>query len=513
MTHLLHEVLLSAVGIRSDLSAAATGARFSRADFALLPPGAGSLIAQISSAGDAYQALAAVAEGGGGSPYGAALCESLDSFLDRYRDAILAAECDIDSGQLASLTGLVARVEPHRRELEFVQRVVESALRAPPLAMLNVVHAQLSVSPPSVVGCVRGFEAGLQRVVINQVNGYVFYHQRLPEIFEVTEENGITYSGGAGVSFLPKQFADVLLFVVRAVAMCDNVFGDVEPPNCNSLTKYIEEMSGVVSEALSVKLDEQWPAFSRDLYSLFLVGRSDYISIMARKLIQKNISSYDLNLTLSSLYNNNAEIELVGDNVVLKSEIKQPLNLIVTEEHQRILSNIFNLLMKLYITEEYLNESWVESKKRLRVFKFYTLVRKLFEEIKGYIIFTVISPSTYLLQKITKDIKDFLKFQTIFSVFIMKLQKLLPIMNDEFLKSMINLFDNIYEYYNLIVNESLLSNESIVEIFQAIENIATNITESSIKIGSLLNFKKDDPGITLTQNISKLSKCILNFFK
>ena len=106
---------------------------------------------------------------------------------------------------------------------------------------------------------------------------------------------------------------------------------------------------------------------------------------------------------------------------------------------------------------------------------------------------------SYLIQNLTKDIKDFLKFQKEFSGFIQQLLNLLPIKNNDFLKSMKDFFDSMHELHHLIFDDNSL---------QTIKDIIILITDSSIKIGKFLNSNKDS---NLTQNISELSKCILLF--
>lgn len=498
MTYLLHEALLSSLGIKGDLEHTFTGSKFSKVDFELLPPCSGSLINRISQVGDSFKSLETFIEEEQDSPYYQALYESVDNFLDHYRSAVLAIEQDINSGKLTTLTGLIACIEPYQHELEFIRKIVESIENTKPLAMLNKVHEYLIISPPSLLSSIQSFEIGLQNVVINQLNGFIFYHQKLPEIFEETEANTINYTNNSNISFIPKQYADILLSIINALASCDGIVGEIEPPNERTFTKYIASISNITSIFLSNKLKEHWPRFSYDLYSLCLIGRSDYLSVIARKLIQPNVSNYDLNLTLSRLYNFETKIELAEDGVLLKFKLEQPLNLIITQEFQNILSDMFNLFVKLYISELYLNEIWFETKKHLKMFKLIVLIRKLFEEIKEYIIFTI-NMKSYLIQNLTKDIKDFLKFQKEFSGFIQQLLNLLPIKNNDFLKSMKDFFDSMHELHHLIFDDNSL---------QTIKDIIILITDSSIKIGKFLNSNKDS---NLTQNISELSKCILLF--
>ena len=91
-SYILREVHLLAYGIDSDIDWDSSGNGISAIDLQLFPPSASSLILKIKELGKIYLLLESLTSKQQDNPYFQALFDSVDNYLDKYRDAIV--QCD-----------------------------------------------------------------------------------------------------------------------------------------------------------------------------------------------------------------------------------------------------------------------------------------------------------------------------------------------------------------------------------------------------------------------------------
>ncbi|KAH0793115.1 hypothetical protein GPJ56_003010 [Histomonas meleagridis] len=513
MSYLLHEVLLGALGIKGDLEFFSSSDSISAIDLELLPPSAGPLISRVNELGNTYRMIEETIEQQQQNPYNQALYDSIDNYLDQYRTVILSAEQDITNGKLTTLTGLIARIEPYQHELQFIGRIIPPILNSTPLEMMNKLHEYSITSPPSLSSKISLFLSALHQVAITQLNCFLFYHQKIPDIFEETSDGSITFTKSLNATFLPKQLSDLLLLIVYSSSRCTDLFSKSTPPSYTKLEQWIISMSRTTSHLLSLMLSDKWPSFYQSLSSLYLIGRSDYVSIIARKSVQPFASSYDLNCLLPKFERPfNVSFDLTKKGVILKSDLTPPIDMVVTNNHQIILSEMFRIFVRFSASEECLNDLWCETKKLPKVFGFIGLVYKLISALKEHIVFGVICPSLKTLQKSNENLTDFFKFKAMFSVFMKQISENLPITNNEFQNLMDELCDKVIYLHQLFVEKSLLQKMNSKQMFEVIAEVGNGIILCATKIGEIMN-KNDEIGINLINRITKFTNCIQMYCK
>ncbi|OHT13150.1 hypothetical protein TRFO_16814 [Tritrichomonas foetus] len=508
MSYLLREVLLGALGIESDLKWGTSHGELSAIDLQLIPPSAGALIARITDLGAIYKFLEETTQEQQLNPYCQALYDSIENYLDQYRSTILKADEDINSGLLTTLTGLVAYVEPFQHELQFVGRILPPLITASPLEKLNKMHEYVIVSPPSVAAKLSSFEHALQQVTISQLNSFLFYHQQLPDIFETTKDGRISYYNNLSVTFLPRQLAELLLLIVNVSSHCPDLFNETNPPEYNQLTQWTASMARTTSTLLASNLREQWPSFSVILSSLILIGRSDYLSILARKALQPFVSSYDLNTVVSKFETKfDVTLELSPRGISIIPKLSPPLDLIVTPDHVKLLSEMFRIFMKLYVAVESLKDLWISTKRFPQIYTFVGFTLELISVFTEHIIFVVISPALVQLLKAASDIKDFLRFQGEFSAFIIKLSTSFPALNPEFQVAINELSDKVIQTRELLIGKEKLEKATLKQMQEIIREVGADINAGAKKICTILS-GNDETGVNLTDRLEKLMRCI-----
>jgi hypothetical protein len=512
MSYLLREVLLGALGIESDLIWGTSKHELSAVDLNLIPPSAGALISKISDLGLVYRMLEESTASQQMNSFCQALYDSLENYLDQYRSTILKADAEITSGLLTTLTGLVAYVEPFQHELQFVGRILPPLIAASPLDMLNKMHEYVVVSPPSIASKLSAFENALHHVAINQLNGFLFYHQPLPEIFEPSKTTSkIQYARSLTVTFIPHQLAELLLLIVTVADHCTDLFKDTDPPEFDQLMPWIALMARTSSELLSARLSELWPNYFRTLKSICLLGRFDLVKTLAQKTLQPFVSAYDLNVLLAQLSPDcKATLEIAPTGVQIHSKLEPPLDLIVTADHQAVISEIFKLFMKLAVAEESIGRIWVSSRRMSRVCLFVNLLSQILGVIKEYIVFVVIVPALARIEKAGSGITDFLKFQGEFALFVVQLATLFPASNPEF-QNAVGLFtDKTAEMRDLFIGKELITKMTEEQILQVIGDLGRDLVVGVTQIGRLLNIGEEN-GINVAPRIDKLVQCARHF--
>jgi hypothetical protein len=503
MTFLLREVLLGALGIESDLSWGTSKEELSAIDLELIPPSAGALIAKIIALGNVYRFLEEATENPQANPFCQALYDSTESYLDQYRSTILKADAAIRSGLLTTLTGLVAYLEPFQHELHFVGRVLPPLISATPLAMLNKMHEFVVISPPSISAKLSAFERAIHQVAITQLTGFLFYRQQLPDIFE---HNGarVQWAKSLDVTFIPSQIAELLLLIVNVADRCEDLFKDVEPPEYDQMTAWVVFMAKTSSALLAIKLNELWPKFFCGLKSIWLLGRFDYIQQISQKLLLPFVSSYDVNLLVSKLSPDfDLKFELVPAGVTIRARLQPPLDLIVTEEHQALLSDMFTLFMKLAVAEECAIELWQVLKRQPRLYRFIGFILQIIHLIKEYIVLVVIGPVISRIERAGGEITDFLKFQSEFAAFVLQLVAVFPVGNPDFQHAIALISEKTAEMRELLIAKELVKKMSFGQILDLAVEVGREVALGASTVGGILGVNEEN-GLNLGTRMVKL---------
>ena len=495
MSYLLREVLLGALGVESDLKWGTSHGELSAIDLKLIPPSAGALISRITDLGVIYKKLEDTTQEQQLNPYCQALYDSIENYLDQYRSTILKADEDINSGLLTTLTGLVAYVEPFQHELQFIGRILDPLLIASPLEKLNKLHEYAIVSPPSVATKLLAFEHAIQQVSISQLNGFLFYKQQLPDIFEETKDHRIIFYHNLNATFLPRQLAELLLLIVNVSAHCIDLFKETNPPEFNQLTQWTAAMAHTTSTLLAININEQWKDFGIILRSLVLIGRSDYISIIARKALQQFEDKFDVAL----------EVTTRGISINLK--LVPPLDLIITPDHENYLVEMFRVFMKLAVAVESLKDLWVATKKFPQIYTFIGFTLELISVFTEHIIFVVISPALVRLQKAADNITDFLRFQGEFASFILSLTASFPATDPDFQLAVNELSDKVIQMRELLIGKEKIAKATLQQMQEIIQEVGADINAGAQRIMKILS-GNDEAGVNLISRLEKLMSCI-----
>ena len=508
MSYLLREVLLGALGVESDLKWGTSHGELSAIDLQLIPASAAELIARITDLGEIYKFLENTTQEQQLNPYCQALYDSIENYLDQYRSTILKADEDINSGLLTTLTGLVAYVEPFQHELQFVGRILPPLITATPLEKLNKLHEYVIVSPPSIANKLSSFEHALQQVAISQLNSFLFYHQQLPDIFEKTKDNKIIFLNNYNVTFLPRQLAELLLLIVNVSSHCPDLFNNTDPPEIDQFVQWTAYMARTTSSLLATNIRTQWPEFANILFSIILIGRSDYIAIIARKALQPFVSSFDLNTVVSKFEDKyDITLELSTRGILIQPKLLPPLDLIVTPDHVTVLSEMFRIFMKLAVAVESLKDLWIATKKYNQIYTFIGFTLELISAFTEHIIFVVISPALVQLQKAASDIKDFLRFQGEFSAFMMNLTAYFPATNPEFQTAINELSDKVIQMRELLIGKQKIEKVTLDQMREIIREVGADINNGAKKICEMLS-GDNEKSVNLAYRLEKLMNCV-----
>jgi hypothetical protein len=503
MSFLLREVLLGALGIESDLSWGTSKEELSAIDLELIPPSAGALIAKITDLGNVYRFLEESTENQQANPFCQALYDSIESYLDQYRAAILKADAEIQSGLLTTLTGLVAYLEPFQHELQFVGRILPPLITATPLAMLNKMHEYVVVSPPSIAAKLAAFELAIHQVAVNQLTGFLFYRQLLPDLFERSGAR-VIWAQSLAVTFIPSQIAELLLLIVNVADHCGELFNDSEPPEFDQLLPWVVFMSKTSSTLLASQLTIQWPNFFRGLRSWWMVGRVDFIRQLSEKLLTPFVSSYDLNVLVSALSPEfNFTLELGPAGVTIRAKLTPPLDLIVTDEHQAVLGELFTLLIKLALAEESAIQLWQALKRQPRIFRFIGFVLQILSLIKEFVVFVVIAPAIARIERAGREITDFLRFQGEFASFVLQLAATFPAASPDLQHAVGLISDKTVEMRELLIGKELLKKMAFGQLMDLAVDVGREISAGASAIGAVLG-AGDESGVSIGPRLAKL---------
>ena len=487
-SYILREVLLLAYGIDSDIDWDSSGNGISAIDLQLFPPSASSLILKIKELGKIYLLLESLTSKQQDNPYFQALFDSVDNYLDKYRDAIVQCDYKIRDKLITTLTGLIAQLEPYQFELQYFGRIMPSLVSSSPISLLNQIHEHVVLSPPSISQTFQTIEHAIHQVAIYQLTGYMFYHQTLPDLFEFKPNKSISYAGNIGITFLPHQFAELLLLIVNLTSKHDFLFEKILPPEIDQLNRWIASMAITTSSLLADQLKEQWPPFYRILSVFILFEDLNYISAIAKRKIQGNVTAFDLNQILSRFHlpKNLISIEIPSSGIQLKFTLKPPLSLIVNEDHQKTLSDFFKIFISMETVQLALNDLWkikTNDKKTTKIlFKTVSILQTMLSRIWQYFIFTVITPSIIILEKAAENINDYLKFQTKFTTFIMKMKNCFSTFDGRIQEGMDEINKGVEALHHLLIQKNIGSVINEEDLKVEVQNLGKLITENIEKM-------------------------------
>lgn len=490
MTFLLREVLLGALGIESDLNWGTDEKGISAIDLDLLPAGSGALISKITELGKVLKRLENITEEQNDNPYRQSICDSVDNYLDSYRSTILTADQEICSKLLTTLTGLVARLEPYQHELLYVDKYLNSLLSSKPLEMLNKIHEIVVAAPKPIDEKLSVIEHSLHQVAISQLDGFIFYHQKLPEIFDF--DNGrIVFSQGQSAKFIDSRLANLLLLIVNVKSDCTDLFDKTDPPNFSDLQLWINAVSQVTSALLSQRLQQAWPSYYMILSSILFIGRSDLISTLARRLLNPHTTSYNVSAVISTF---NLPLKVVPDyrkeGLTLKCVLQPPLDMVVTPEYQDIIGKMSRFFFTLAKMEEALKRMWLVSRKMPMSYRYVSLLQMLVKTIKDYTVFSIITPAIVKLDPTGEKITDYLKFKVEFGNFIGMLVATLPYHNSDLSKASNKLSSLIVGTWSIVKSQGNQINDRL--LIQQLLSITDDVEEAARTIVDVLDIKTEE---------------------
>jgi hypothetical protein len=369
--------------------------------------------------------------------------------------------------------------------------------------MLNKMHEYVVVSPPSIAAKLAAFELAIHQVAVNQLTGFLFYRQQLPDLFE---RNGVRliWAQSLAVTFIPSQIAELLLLIVNVADHCGELFNDSEPPEYDQLLPWVVFMAKTSSTLLASQLTRQWPNFFRGLRSLWLVGRFDFIRQLSQKLLTPFVSSYDLNVLVSVLSPDfNVTLELGPTGVTIRAKLMPPLDLIVTDDHQAVLSELFTLLMKLALAEESAIQLWQVLKRQPRIFRFIGFVLQILSLIKEYVVFVVIAPAMAQIERAGREIKDFLRFQGEFATFVLQLASAFPATNPDVQHAVALISEKTVELRELLIGKELLKMMTFGQLMDLTVDVGREISLGASTIGGVLG-AGDESGVSIGPRMTKL---------
>lgn len=509
MTFLLREVLLSSLGIESDLDWIGDDSdKISAVSLDLLPPGAGALIKKIANLGKIYKILEELTNDQAIDPYKQAILDSIDSYLDSYRTSVLEADQEICAEMLTTLTGLVAHLDAYQHELKFIGKIAPKLLNSSPLEMLNTIHNYVVTSPPPIALKLATFESSLHQVAISQLDGYVFYHQALPDIFKKRDDGQIIYSDNSNASFIPPQLSTLLLLIVNVVNHCAGLFDKTDPPGYSQLAQWTAAVSHVTSALLSQHLQEQWPPFINALSNVFFGSRGDYMMAIARKMMQAHVTGYEIDFMFKKLgIGSNLTSKTTKLGLSLRVKIDPPLDLVVTDEAQELLSDIFMFLVEIQKAIESLKDLWILARKHKNSFLIIHLMLHYFITLQSFVIFDIITPSLTVLVIAGKDINDYLKFKAEFTTFIMRLAGLFPATDIEIQDHTSLLCKAIVDVWKILVVDNHGERLDDAELEHQFLEMFKAAKEHMEPIENALN-KRDEQGIAFQNQITKITDTI-----
>ena len=502
MSFLLREVLLNSLGIESDINWGTSSNGISAIDIRLIPPSSGAIISKIIELGKNYKKIEEIIEKSVDNPYKQSIFDSIDNYLDLYRSEILKADEDINNEILNTLTGLISRLEKFHFEFQFILKILSNLITYNPIEMMNEIHNLVISSTLNLSETLKMIESSLQSVLITQLNGFLFYHQKIPELFQIVKNKKMCFI--TEITFLPRQLSDLLLFLLNISSNCNNLFENETPPLINNLFEWIVFVTKQMSTILTSQINNQWPSFHQILNSIYFCGRSDFISILSRRMLQTHITTFDLNFTFSKFdIKYNGYLELTSNGLSLKSKINSPLNLIVTEDYLIYLSEIFKILLYFSTSEESIKDLYRILKKYRKTFKIIHLIQHLLSSIKEYINFVIILPSITELNNNFKKYPDFIHFQQFFSNFIIKLINIFPVNNHNLIESASQLCNKLINLRELLIKKKMINNMNENSLLSILTEAIKNIIEHSNQILDIFN-NGNEYGIHLSQRCIKI---------
>lgn len=502
MTFLLREVLLGSLGIDSDLNWGTDETGISAIDMKLLPPGSGALIARISELGKIFKKLEEATEEQTDNPYRQAILDSVDNYLDSYRTTVLEADSQICDDLLTTLTALTAHLEPYQHELKYVNKIFQPLISLKPLQMLNKIHENVVTSPPPIDKKLGVIEHSLHQVCIAQLDGFLYFHQKLPDIFEF-KDNRIVYSNPGNADFLDRRNSDLLLLVVNVTSDCPDLFDKTDPPGLDRLEQWINVVSHVMSVLLAQRLQQQWPGYY-DVLNLLLTKRSDYSSIISRRLLLPNATAYNIDFVIRKLgYQVKIVPELKWPKFTLKCVLQPPLDMVVTSDHQSFIADLTHFMYALAITDEALKDLWVVMKSKTNSFRYISILMSLIKAIRDHLVFAVIVPSFNLLSGDPAKITDYLKFKATFNGFISTLRGLFPSENEDLFKSVHSIQQAIIDTRGLLCFRIDTSSQSDDQILDQLLEISSIVMKDARVITEALNTGSEQ-GIELVRTVEKI---------
>ncbi|EAY21051.1 hypothetical protein TVAG_173090 [Trichomonas vaginalis G3] len=502
MTFLLREILLEGLGIESDLNWGTDETGISAIDLKLLPPGSGALIAKIAELGKIFKRLEEATEEQTENPYRQAILDSVDSYLDSYRTSILEADTQICDDLLTTITALTAHLEPFQHELKYINKIFQPLISLKPLQMLNKIHENVVTSPPPIDKKLGVIEHSLHQVAIAQLDGYLYFHQKLPDIFEF-KDNRIIYSSTESADFLDKRNSDLLLLIVNVTSDCPDLFDKTDPPGLDRMEQWINVVSHVMSALLAQRLQQQWPKYY-DSLSLLFTKRSDYSSIISCRLLLPNATAYNIDFVIKKLgFQVKIVPELKWPKFTLKCNLQPPLDMVVTQEHQQFISDLTHFLYSLSITDESLKDLWVIMKKKTQSFRFISKIMSLVKVIKDHLVFAIIVPSLAMLSRDPSKITDYLRFKAQFNGFITNLRSLFPADNEDLFKAVHSIQQAIVDTRGLLCFRIDTSGQTDEQILDQLLEISSTVNKDIRTIAETLNTGSEQ-GIETIRTIERI---------
>lgn len=506
MTFLLREILLQSLGIESDINWLSTDEGLSAVNMNLVPPGSGALIKKIVDLGKTYKFLEDISGKQVSNSYKQAIYDSIDSYLDFYRTSVLEADQKICNKLITTTTGLLAHLDPFQHELHFVGKIVPKLLSVDPIEMLNLMHNYVITSPNHVSQKLSSFEQALHQVTIHQLDGFVFFHQALPEIFTIGENTDVIYSNNTDIGFIPQQLSNLLLLIINIASHCPDLFDKTDPPVINQLPQWIAAVSTVTSALLSERLNELWPSYQHMLSRLVLFGREDFVSAIAHELIDQHVNTSKLtNLISSFKFKTKITVELTKLGLSIRTELESPLDLIIVYDHQVYLDNLFKFLIMIETALEALKDLWILTKKNRKYSNtFISCLKVLLWTIKHYILSVVVLPSLTILVNASKNIEDFLHFKGEFSNFMLRMMSFFDAADVEIQNSAFQLNQGIVELHRLLIGKDVASElDDNGLLIQLVENLTDLLIQRTRIIVDKINMG-DDEGIQLSIKHSRI---------
>lgn len=200
-----------------------------------------------------------------------------------------------------------------------------------------------------------------------------------------------------------------------------------------------------------------------------------------------------------------AETTKVG--LSLRVKIEPPLDLVVTDEAQELLSDIFMFLIEIQTAIESLKDLWILARKHKNSFLIIHLMMHYFISVQSFIIFDIITPALTALEAAGKDINDYLKFKAEFTTFIMRLAGLFPATDSEIQVHASLLCRAVVDVRKILVADNQGERLDDAELEHQFLEMFEAAQRHMEPIESALN-KRDEQGIAFQNQIIKITDAI-----